>query len=124
MESIEQMIKRLCPKGVKYEKLRDICEIRRGVRVVKKQLSDRDGYPVYQMLSNYQGRKRLFDVKKGFGIRRDCGDGWMRILNFYFDRNLIQVKTYSTELNCYEEDTDSSFIIQIDWKWEERFCEK
>lgn len=83
-----------------------------------------DGYPVYQMLSNYQGRKRLFDVKKGFGIRRDCGDGWMRILNFYFDRNLIQVKTYSTELNCYEEDTDSSFIIQIDWKWEERFCEK
>lgn len=62
MESIEQMIKRLCPKGVKYEKLRDICKIRRGVRVVKKQLSDRDGYPVYQnsltSLGMYQSSNR------------------------------------------------------------------
>lgn len=62
MESVEQMIKRLCPKGVKYEKLRDICEIRRGVRVVKKQLSDRDGYPVYQnsltSLGMYQSSNR------------------------------------------------------------------
>lgn len=62
MESIEQKINRLCPKGVKYEKLRDICEIRRGVRVVKKQLSDRDGYPVYQnsltSLGMYQSRNR------------------------------------------------------------------
>ena len=62
MESIEQMIKRLCPSGVKYEKLRDICEIRRGVRVVKKQLSDRDGYPVYQnsltSLGMYQSSNR------------------------------------------------------------------
>ena len=48
MESIEQMIKRLCPEGVKYVKLGDICEIRRGVRVVKKQLGDGAGYPVYQ----------------------------------------------------------------------------
>ena len=36
------------PKGVEVKKLRDICENRSGVRVVKKQLSDNDGYPVYQ----------------------------------------------------------------------------
>ncbi len=48
MESIEQMIKRLCPEGVEYVKLGDVCDIRRGIRVVKKQLSDNVGYPVYQ----------------------------------------------------------------------------
>ena len=62
MESLEQMINRLCPQGVKYEKLGDICEIRRGVRVVKKQLSDSDGYPVYQnsltSLGMYQSNNR------------------------------------------------------------------
>lgn len=48
MESIEQMIKRLCPKGVEYVKLGEVCEIRRGIRVVKKQLGEEDGYPVFQ----------------------------------------------------------------------------
>ena len=62
MESIEQMIQRLCPEGVKYVKLGEVCEIRRGVRVVKKQLSDSDGYPVYQnsltSLGMYQSSNR------------------------------------------------------------------
>ena len=48
MESIEQMIKRLCPKGVEYVKLGEVCEIRRGIRVVKKQLCEEDGYQVFQ----------------------------------------------------------------------------
>ena len=48
MESIEQMIKRLCPKGVEYVKLGEVCEIRRGIRVVKKQLGEEDGFPVFQ----------------------------------------------------------------------------
>ena len=38
MESIEQMIKRLCPKGVEYVKLGEVCEIMRGKRLTKKEL--------------------------------------------------------------------------------------
>ena len=62
MESIEQMIKRLCPKGVEYVKLGEVCEIRRGIRVVKKQLGEEDGYPVFQnsltSLGMYQSSNR------------------------------------------------------------------
>lgn len=62
MESIEQMIERLCPEGVKYKKLGDVCEIRRGIRVVKKQLGDSVGFPVYQnsltSLGMYQSSNR------------------------------------------------------------------
>lgn len=35
MESIEQMIKRLCPEGIKFVKLGDVCEMRRGTSVTK-----------------------------------------------------------------------------------------
>ena len=42
------MIKRLCPGGVEYVKLGEVCEIRRGIRVVKKQLGEEDGFPVFQ----------------------------------------------------------------------------
>lgn len=56
------MIKRLCPEGVEFVKLGDVCEIRRGVRVVKKQLGDCDGFPVYQnsltSLGLYQSSNR------------------------------------------------------------------
>ena len=36
MESIEQMIKRLCPKGVEYVKLGEVCNVLRGKRLTKK----------------------------------------------------------------------------------------
>ena len=37
MESIEQMINRLCPKGMEQMKIGDICEILRGKRLTKKE---------------------------------------------------------------------------------------
>ena len=65
MESIEQMIKRLCPKGVEYVKLGDICEIRRGIRVVRKQLGDSVGYPVYQNSLTSLGMYQTSNRKSG-----------------------------------------------------------
>lgn len=37
----------LCPDGVEFVKLGDVCEIKRGKRLTKKQLSDQDNYPVF-----------------------------------------------------------------------------
>jgi restriction endonuclease S subunit len=48
MNKIEQMIMELCPNGVKFKKLGEICEISRGVRVIKSQLEEKGKYPVYQ----------------------------------------------------------------------------
>ena len=48
MNKIEQMLQELCPEGVEYKKLGEVCEIQRGVRVTKQQLSMNGAYPVYQ----------------------------------------------------------------------------
>lgn len=48
MNKIEQMLQELCPNGVEYKKLGEVCEIQRGVRVTKQQLSMNGAYPVYQ----------------------------------------------------------------------------
>ena len=48
MSEIREMIRELCPDGVEFKKLGDICNINRGVRVVRKELSEQGTYPVYQ----------------------------------------------------------------------------
>ncbi|MDD6027258.1 MAG: restriction endonuclease subunit S [Bacteroidales bacterium] len=47
MESIEQMIKKLCPKGVEYVKLGEVCNVLRGKRLTKKELFDDAQYKVF-----------------------------------------------------------------------------
>ena len=48
MNKLEKLIAELCPDGVEYQKLSEIPNIQRGVRVVKNQLKDTGKYPVYQ----------------------------------------------------------------------------
>ena len=50
MSKLNDLITKLCPGGVQYKKLDEVSEIKRGRRVVKKELSQdsNSGYPVYQ----------------------------------------------------------------------------
>ena len=50
MSKLHDLITKLCPGGVQYKKLDEVSEIKRGRRVVKKELSQdsNSGYPVYQ----------------------------------------------------------------------------
>lgn len=50
MSKLNDLITKLCPDGVPYKKLEEVAEIKRGRRVVKKELSqdNNSGYPVYQ----------------------------------------------------------------------------
>ena len=48
MSRIEKLIEELCPEGVLHKPLKEIAEIKRGVRVVKNQLSETKGFPVFQ----------------------------------------------------------------------------
>ena len=80
-----------------------------------------NGYKVYSLLQDYQGRKSLFTELGLEGKGLNCGDGWLRLLCFDLDKKEIHVQTYSTEFNRYETDYDSDFIITFDWEWEERF---
>lgn len=48
MSAIDELIAELCPDGVEYRKLGKVANIKRGTRVVKKNLSTSEGYPVFQ----------------------------------------------------------------------------
>lgn len=48
MSKLNKLIQELCPNGVEYRKLGEVCELNRGVRVVKKDLSENGIFPVYQ----------------------------------------------------------------------------
>lgn len=48
MSRLQELIDQLCPGGVEYKKLGEVVSLERGKRVVRKQLSETEGYPVYQ----------------------------------------------------------------------------
>lgn len=81
------------------------------------------GNKVYQLLSDYQGRRNVLDEEK-FPKINGCGDGWLRLLEFDLDNKRINVKTYSTLFKKYEKDYNSEFIIKLDFDWNERFRNK
>jgi hypothetical protein len=61
------------------------------------------GYPVYQMLANYQ--EGVMGSVKG-------GNGWLRIVDMDFKRNTMQVSTYSPYINEYMNDPQHQFMIR------------
>lgn len=78
-----------------------------------------DGYLVYQLLTDYQGRKEIDDF---MGLNAHAsGDGWMRLMEFDLANNQMNIKTYSTEFNRYETDLDSQYTIKFDFDWNKRF---
>ena len=48
MSKLKELIRELCPDGVEYKKLGDICQLNRGTRVVRKDLSKDGEFEVYQ----------------------------------------------------------------------------
>ena len=45
MGKIEQLIKELCPNGVEYKRIVDICNVLRGKRLTKKELKTSGKFP-------------------------------------------------------------------------------
>lgn len=48
MKSLDALMQELCPDGVEFVKLGEVCKIERGVRVVKKELHEIGKVPVFQ----------------------------------------------------------------------------
>lgn len=61
------------------------------------------GWPVYQMLANYQ--EGVKGSVKG-------GNGWLRILDFDFKKKVLEVKTYSPYVNRFNEEPGQRFVIK------------
>jgi len=82
------------------------------------------GYKIYSILSDYQGRNEICKNNGLLELSDRTGDGWMRLLDFDFKNNFIQVRTYSTEFKIFEKDTNSDFKIYFDFDWNERFFQQ
>lgn len=48
MRKLNELLAQLCPNGVETKKIADVARVERGRRVVREQLSQESGYPVYQ----------------------------------------------------------------------------
>ena len=46
MSRLDELIKELCPNGVEYKELKDICVIKKGVQLNKEKLLEEAEYPV------------------------------------------------------------------------------
>lgn len=61
------------------------------------------GFPVYQMLANYQ--EGVKGSVKG-------GNGWLRVLDMDFKKRTLKVTTYSPFINAFMENPQHNFIIR------------
>ena len=62
-----------------------------------------EGYPVYQMLANYQ---------EGVKGSIKGGNGWLRIIDLDYKKKMLSVKTYSPYINQYNTDPGHQFNIK------------
>ncbi|HUC83384.1 MAG TPA: metallophosphoesterase [Flavisolibacter sp.] len=62
-----------------------------------------EGYPVYQMLANYQ--EGVKGSVKG-------GNGWLRILDMDFKKKTLKVSTYSPYIQQYKTEPAHQFLIR------------
>ena len=62
-----------------------------------------EGYPVYQMLANYQ---------EGVKGSIKGGNGWLRFIDMDFKKKTLTVATYSPYINQFMDDPAHKFIIR------------
>ena len=106
MSKLNELIAELCPNGVEFEQLSKVANMRRGTRVVKKQLSTDGVYPVFQNCLTPMGYYDKYNVKANTsfiicaGAAGEIGfsniDFWAADDCFYFacNENLINRYLY------------------------------
>ena len=74
MNKLEELINELCPNGVEYKKIGDVCDILRGKRLTKKELSDEGKYPVLHGGSSPMGYYNEYNRKANTTVVVNTGN--------------------------------------------------
>jgi len=74
MTKLEELINELCPNGVEYKKIGDVCDILRGKRLTKKELSDEGKYPVLHGGSSPMGYYNEYNRKANTTVVVNTGN--------------------------------------------------
>ena len=64
MSKLDELIKELCPNGVEYKELKDLCEIKKGVQLNKEKLLEEAEYPVINGGISASGYWNDYNVKE------------------------------------------------------------
>ena len=63
MNEIERLIAELCPNGVEWKELGEVCSVNKGKQLNKKLLTEDGFYPAYNGGKNYSGRTNNYNVE-------------------------------------------------------------
>lgn len=87
MNRIEQLIAELCPDGVEYKELGEICRVIRGKRLTKNQLSDDEKYPVFhgglESLGFYGKSNRIANTVMVINVGASAGTVGFSFVDFW-----------------------------------------
>jgi hypothetical protein len=68
----------------------------------------------YYQISKNKAGNNVYELLQDYQNRVYGGEGYLRLLRFYADKNKIVVKTYSPYFDLYEDDEDSQFEVDFD----------
>lgn len=103
MESIEQMIKRLCPKGIEYSKLGEVCDIKTGKGITKKDAENSGDFPIISGGITPMGYFHIFNREANVVTvsRVGANAGWVGYMTrkFYLNDKCFSVIPKGTNFN-------------------------
>ena len=73
MSKLDELIKELCPNGVEYKELKNLCEIKKGVQLNKEKLLEEAEYPVINGGISPSGYWNDYNVKENTITRSQGG---------------------------------------------------
>lgn len=95
MEKIKQMIDRLCPNGIEYSKLGDVCDIKTGKGITKKDAENAVDYPIISGGVTPMGYFHLFNREPNVVTvsRVGANAGWVGYMTekFYLNDKCFSV---------------------------------
>ncbi|HOQ80598.1 MAG TPA: restriction endonuclease subunit S, partial [Candidatus Cloacimonadota bacterium] len=63
MSKLDSLIKELCPDGVEYVKLGEVCKVFKGQQLNRDLLTEHDEYPAYNGGVSYSGFTNKYNVE-------------------------------------------------------------
>ncbi len=112
MSKLEELIKELCPNGVEYKYLGDICEIKTGKGITKKDITENGKYPIISGGKEPMGLYHLSNRKANTVTisRVGANSGFVNYIevDFYLNDKCFSI----IPISKYEKKIDSKYIYE------------
>lgn len=108
MKNLETLIQELCPDGVEFVKLGDVCEIKTGKGITQKDCSESDKYPVYSGGKEPMGYYKEFNRNANTVTVSRVG-AYAGFVNYVTEDFYLNDKCFSV-LSKKDEDINSKYL--------------